>query len=44
MAMRILEVKKENCPAARLIGKKYKNTPNWGEWWENGWFSILEKI
>ena len=42
MAVRLLEVKKESCPAARLIGKKYADSPNWGEWWENDWFSILE--
>jgi hypothetical protein len=44
MSVKILEIKKENCPAARLIGKKYVNGLNWSEWWENNWFSILEKI
>ena len=43
MGIQILEVKKESCPAARLIGKKYNGAANWGEWWENGWFAILEK-
>lgn len=43
MSVKILEIKKENCPAARLIGKKYVNGVNWSEWWENNWFSILEK-
>ncbi len=42
MAVRILEVQKEHCPPARLIGKRYENHPNWGEWWENDWFSKLE--
>lgn len=42
MVTEILEVKKESCPKARLIGKKYENVPNWGEWWENNWFEILE--
>lgn len=42
MAVRILEVKQESCPAARLIGREYEGVPNWGEWWENGWFSVLE--
>lgn len=42
MAVEILEVKKESCPKARLIGKKYEGIPNWGEWWENNWFEILE--
>ena len=43
MAVKILEVKRESCPAARLIGKKYKGAPNWGEWWANDWFTILER-
>ena len=43
MAVKIVEVKRETCPAARFIGKKYDKAPNWGEWWENEWFSILEK-
>lgn len=42
MAIKILEIKKENCPATRFIGKKYEKAPNWGEWWENDWFSTLE--
>ena len=43
MSVKILEVKKESCPATRFIGKKYENSPNWGEWWQNDWFSVLEK-
>jgi len=43
MSVKILEVKKENFPTARFIGKKYTQSPNWGEWWENDWFSVLEK-
>ena len=42
MAVKILEVKKESCPATRLIGKRYENGANWGEWWEQDWFAILE--
>ncbi len=42
MAVQILEVKKESCPAARLIGKKYEGVPNWDEWWNNNWFEKLE--
>lgn len=42
MAVEILEIKKESCPKARLIGKRYEGVPNWGEWWENNWFEILE--
>ena len=43
MAVMILEVKRESFPAARLIGKKYEHGPNWGEWWQNDWFSVLEQ-
>ena len=43
MSVKILEVKKESFPASRFIGKKYTQSPNWGEWWENDWFSVLEK-
>ena len=35
MAVKLLEIKKESCPATRLIGRKYTGAPNWGEWWEN---------
>lgn len=43
MAVQLLEVQVETCPAARLIGKRYEGIPNWGEWWENDWFSVLER-
>ena len=43
MAVKILEVKRECFPATRLIGKKYEHGPNWGEWWQNDWFSVLEQ-
>lgn len=42
MGVKILEVKRESCPAARFIGKKYESGVNWDEWWENDWFAILE--
>ena len=42
MSVRILEVRKEHCPAARLIGKRYQTSPAWGEWWVNDWFAKLE--
>nr|WP_296442193.1 hypothetical protein [uncultured Acetatifactor sp.] len=42
MAVKLLEIKKESWPAVRLIGKRYTCAPNWGEWWENDWFSVLE--
>ena len=43
MSVTIKEITKEPCPATRLIGKKYEHGPNWGEWWANDWFSVLEK-
>ena len=43
MPVRILEVRREHCPAVRLIGRRYEAAPDWGEWWENGWFDTLEK-
>ncbi|MBQ8597055.1 MAG: hypothetical protein IJ409_04615 [Lachnospiraceae bacterium] len=44
MAVKILEVKKESCPAARLIGKKYDGAVNWSEWWEQNLFEKLEAM
>lgn len=44
MAVKILEVKKEHCPATRLIGKKYIGKVNWNEWWANNWFAVLEEM
>ena len=35
MAVIILDVKTECCPATRLIGKRYVGSANWSEWWEN---------
>lgn len=43
MAVKVLEIKKESWPAARLIGRKYTGAPNWGEWWEHDWFAVLER-
>lgn len=43
MSVEIIDVKMEHCPAARLIGKTYAGRPNWGEWWANDWFAVLEK-
>lgn len=42
MAVKILEIKKESCPKTRFIGKKYIDGVNWGEWWDNDWFSKIE--
>ena len=43
MSVKILELKKESCPKTRFIGKKYEGDANWGEWWENNWFAVLEE-
>lgn len=44
MAAKIVDFRLENCPKARFIGKRYVGSPNWGEWWENGWFDVLEQL
>lgn len=42
--MKITKIAQENCPAARFIGKCYPTgKADWGEFWANGWFDILEK-
>ncbi len=41
MAVKIVEVKRGSCPATRFIGKKYEGGADWGEWWENDWFTTL---
>ena len=41
--MEIVKLVRESCPAARFIGKRYgTSAANWGEFWANGWFDILE--
>ena len=44
MSVTIIDIKKESFPLSRLIGKKYTDCPNWGEWWENNWFAALETM
>lgn len=39
----IIKVMKENIPPLRFIGKKYSNFGHWEEWWQNGWFDLIEK-
>ncbi|MCL2059742.1 MAG: GyrI-like domain-containing protein [Oscillospiraceae bacterium] len=49
---KIIKVYKENVPALRFIGKKYLDADRvdgsfgakWGEWFENDWFGLLEKL
>ena len=43
MPVLIRDVQIQTCEKARLIGKRYRGAPNWGEWWANDWFSVLEK-
>ena len=43
MSAEIIDMVREFCPAARLIGKRYEGAPNWVEWWENGWFETLDE-
>ena len=38
----IIKVFRETIPAMRCVGKKYDNFVFWEEWWENGWFDLLE--
>ena len=38
----IIKVFKEEIPTLRFVGKKYDNFGHWDEWWENGWFDLLE--
>ena len=44
MACNLQECFIERSPAIRLIGKRYDNGAHWVEWWENGWFDVLEKL
>ena len=39
----IIKVFKENIPTLRFIGKKYNEFGHWGEFWQNGWFDMLER-
>ena len=44
MGVELLEIRRESHPAACLIGKRYHGAPDWGQWWQNGWFETLEAI
>lgn len=44
MEVKILDVKQEHCGAARFIGKRYEGFADWGQWWANNWFAVLEAI
>ena len=51
MSVEITKVYKQDVPALRFIGKKYGNSDRvdgmfgkyWGDWFENGWFDVIEK-
>ncbi len=38
----IIKVHKESIPSLRFIGKKYDSFGHWDEWWQNGWFQVIE--
>lgn len=38
----IIKVFREKIPTLKFIGKKYANFGHWDEWWEHGWFDLLE--
>lgn len=49
----IIKVYKEHLPSLRIIGKRYTNADRgndggfghkWGEWFQNDWFAVLEKL
>lgn len=52
MALEIVNAYIEECPACRLIGKRYTPADSmggsyghkWGEWWRNDWFAPLDKL
>lgn len=40
----MMKIFRESIPAMRFIGKKYEGFgPMWGEWFEKGWFDLLEQ-
>ena len=51
MGAEIIRIYTEEMPATRFIGKKYfmedrengSFSSKWGEWFQNGWFEIIEK-
>ena len=43
MSATIIKAERVTHPAVRFIGKRYDTYPNWGDWWENGWFDTIEK-
>jgi hypothetical protein len=51
MAAEIIRTYKQEIPALRFIGKKYGDNDRvngsfgkyWGDWFQNGWFDIIEK-
>ena len=42
MSAEIIKTERVSHPAVRFIGKRYDAYPNWGEFWENGWFEQIE--
>lgn len=44
ITMRVTRVENERAVNLCFVGKKYKNGSAWGQWWQNGWFDILESL
>ena len=40
MSVEIVKIYKQEVPVLRFVGKKGMD---WGAWFQNGWFDILEK-
>jgi len=51
MSVEIIKVYRQEVPALRFIGKKYGDNDridgmfgkHWGDWFQNGWFGLIEK-
>lgn len=41
MAAKVTHTERISLPAMTLIGK---TGANWGQWWESGWFDVLENL
>ncbi len=38
----IIKIYKQFFPKTRFIGKKHSNPSAWAEWFQNGWFDLIE--
>lgn len=44
MAAHIVKAERVSHPPLRFIGKRYNDYPDWGDWWANNWFGVIEQI